>query len=125
MTSSVSTVIFQPSLEHLDLIEELVWNPRVAKVLLVHGDTYESLVLPSDLPDTVQSLQVNSPLGSGITRTLDEAIGDFVLLIMPGERVKLAPRAIERLLIAGKTALPLWSTRTSKMKPTANLSITR
>jgi hypothetical protein len=102
MTSSVSTVIYRPSLEHLDLILELAWNPRVAQILLVQGDPYESLVLPSDLPGTVKLFQVNSPLGSGITRTLDEAISDYVLLIMPGERVKPAPRAIERLLEAAE-----------------------
>ena len=98
MTSSASIIIFQPGQEQLGIIEELARNPLVAQVLLVHGDICESLVLPSDLPGTVKLLQINSPLGSGIARTLDEATGDYVLLIMPGERVKLAPRAIERLI---------------------------
>ena len=98
MTPSVSIVIFQPGPQEPGFIEELARNPCVAQVLLVQSDTSERSALPPDLPVTVKLLQVSSPLGSGITRTLDEATGDYILLIMPGERLKLAPRAIERLI---------------------------
>ena len=74
----------------------------MAQVLVIRGEIGERPALPSSLPAIVKLLQVSSPLGSGITRTLHEAMGDYLLLIMPGERVKLAPRAIERLLEAAE-----------------------
>lgn len=82
----------------LRLIESLAANAAVSRVLLIQRGQVEPLRLSIEASDKITFIDTEFLSGAGINRLLDEAVSDYLLLILPGERVAPAQRALERLL---------------------------
>jgi hypothetical protein len=87
----------------LALVEELSANHALAEVILVNRRG-EQAIDEKGLPGKLRSLSLESFLGSGINRLLDEVKTDYLLLFLPGQSVVLGQGALERFLSVAEDA---------------------
>lgn len=80
------------------LLNELASSAVVERIALIRGSEGE----PEDFPPSIRSklilLEGEFFSASLVNRVLDEARTDYVLVVFPSERIRLAQRALERLL---------------------------
>src|SRR5438874_2319706 len=80
------------------LAEALAASPSITRLLLISRDASESANFSSLLQRKAHVVQSDFFSGAGINRMLDEATTDYILFVLPGERVEPGQRAIERLV---------------------------
>jgi len=73
-------------------IESIPGNSEISRITLVN----QSSEITS--PFEIKSLEVDLPLGKGINKILGDVTSNYLLLVLPGQRVVLGQRAIERFL---------------------------
>ena len=82
-------------------IESLSENTNVSRIILV-SQSSERHDQARNASFGITGLEVESPLGGGINRILDEVATDYFLLVLPGPGVFLGQRAIERFLAVAR-----------------------
>lgn len=94
--SSITIALFYEEGEwQAAFVDELVECPAVGEILLLRdaAEDYSTAKLRT------RWVQADSPLsGAGISRILAETKSDYLLLVLPGQRLELGARALERLL---------------------------
>ncbi|HVG21510.1 MAG TPA: glycosyltransferase family A protein [Blastocatellia bacterium] len=80
------------------LIDSLASSPAVGRVLIVQRGPVRPPSLSAEAIDKITFIDTELPSGAGITRLLGETASDYLLLILPGQRVEPGQRALERML---------------------------
>src|SRR5262245_26909434 len=78
-------------------LESLAETPAITRILLIGGQA-EFAGLSSNLQSKARVIAKDFFSGAAINEIVDEAGADYVLLILPGERVQPGQRIIERFL---------------------------
>ncbi|MCI0489793.1 MAG: glycosyltransferase [Blastocatellia bacterium] len=81
-----------------DFIESLAANDLVDRILLNDQGSEQGAQLSERARSKSHFLEADPFTGSGLSRLLDSSKTDYLLLIMPGEQVRLGQRALERFL---------------------------
>lgn len=95
MSKITIAVQFEEGEQQADFIQSLADSPIINEVLLLSAATqhYETAVLKA------RYVQADSFLSAaGIAKVLDETGSDYLLLLLPGQQIRLGARALERLL---------------------------
>ncbi|HEX8089255.1 MAG TPA: glycosyltransferase, partial [Blastocatellia bacterium] len=98
MPGITAALIYESDSHTRGLIESLGSSAVVDRVLLVQRGQAEPLSLSAKAVDKITFIDTELSSGAGITRLLDEASAEYLLVILPGEQVDLGQRALERLL---------------------------
>ncbi|MBI3649823.1 MAG: glycosyltransferase family 2 protein [Acidobacteria bacterium] len=94
MAKITAALIYEEGESQAALVEDLLQSSAVAEVLLL--TTKEPNYQTSRLK--TRWLQLDSFLGAGIAPLISATTTDYLLLILPGQAVRLGARAIERFL---------------------------
>ncbi|HEX8186120.1 MAG TPA: glycosyltransferase family 2 protein, partial [Blastocatellia bacterium] len=98
MTGITAALNYEGDARSQSLIESLAASPAVKQVLLVNRARADSLSLATGASEKIKFVETDLFSGKGVSRLLDEATSDYLLVILPGEQVEYGQRAIERLL---------------------------
>src|SRR5690242_20519988 len=95
MSQLTAALIYEEGDWQSELIDALVANPQVTDILMLKGrdQDYSTAKLKT------RRLPVDSLIsGAGINQVFEETRSDYLLLILPGQAVRLGFRTIERFL---------------------------
>jgi hypothetical protein len=98
MPGITAALIYESDPHSLRLIESLARSTAVHRVLLVQRGQVEPLRMSTEVTGKITFVDTELFSGAGISRLLDKTATDYLLLIVPGEPVEPAQRALERLL---------------------------
>ncbi|MFP5262989.1 MAG: glycosyltransferase family 2 protein [Blastocatellia bacterium] len=108
MSGITAALVYESDARARGLIESLARSEAIARVLLAQRGQVEPLRLPSGLIDKITFIDAELSSGAGVGRLLDEAAGEYLLVVLPGEQVDLGHRALDRLLaVAGDSGAGL------------------
>jgi hypothetical protein len=98
MTGITAALVYESDARTRGLIESLARSEAIGRVLLAQRGQVEPLSLPSGLIGKITFIDTELSSGAGAGRLLDEAAGEYLLVVLPGEQVDLGQRSLERLL---------------------------
>lgn len=81
-----------------DLTESLAASPVVTQLLLCYPGGREGTRLPTVGKNKARVIQGDFLSGPAVSQVLDQSSSDYLLFCLPGGRVRLGQRAIERLI---------------------------
>jgi hypothetical protein len=82
----------------IELINSLASSPAVSAILLAAEQPPHAESLTAEARGKARLAYAHTHAGLPVSRLLDEAATDFVLIVMPGEQVFFGQRALERML---------------------------
>ncbi len=94
MSKITAALIYEKGAQQAALVDELLHCSAIAEVLLLNNrePNYQTTRLKS------RWLNLDSFISSSIMQVLNATVSEYLLLILPGQRVRLGGRAIERFL---------------------------
>jgi hypothetical protein len=94
MSKITAALMYEEGEQQAVLVEDLLHSTAVAEVLLLNHrePNYATARLKT------RWLNLDSLVGGGILQVLEATLTDYLLLILPGQAVRLGARAVERLL---------------------------
>ncbi|HSE98903.1 MAG TPA: glycosyltransferase family 2 protein [Blastocatellia bacterium] len=98
MTKLSIALIYEGDGETLALIDELSACLLVSEMLIInrHGD--EKAAVEARASGKARFVEIDSFLSSEIATLVEETTTDYLMLVMPGQMVRLGQRAVERFL---------------------------
>jgi glycosyl transferase family 2 len=89
--------MFENAAQTLSLIESLSANERVEQIALFTSEEKEAGDLPANAKGKSRFIQQDFFSGLAVSSLIENASSDYLLLILPGEQVRLGQRAVDRL----------------------------
>ncbi|HKP84755.1 MAG TPA: glycosyltransferase family 2 protein [Blastocatellia bacterium] len=98
MPRLTAALIFENTAPTLGLIESLAASDSVERVILIAAGRQERMGLSEQAMAKIFVTQGDFPSGPSLARLINESATDYLLLILPGEQVRLGARALDRFL---------------------------
>src|SRR5258706_14208023 len=94
MSKITAALMYEEGEQQAILVEELLHSSVVGEVLLLNNQeqNYATARLKT------RWLNLDSLIGASITQVLNATLTDYLMLILPGQAVRLGSRAVERFL---------------------------
>ena len=102
MPTLTAVMMYEEGPESRAQAESLAASPAVTRLVLTGRETAEPTGLSALAQSKVRVAQSDFLGGAGMNQLLDEASTDYLLLCLPGDRLDLGQRAIERSLSAAE-----------------------
>ena len=102
MSTLTVAIAFEHDSSSVALVESLAAQAVVTRLLLLRQEPTEPFDLSTRARAKAQIVDADLFSGRGINQIVDAATSDYLLLILPGEQVEFAQRAIERFLSVAK-----------------------